>query len=304
MKPRSAFIICLFILTVIIVYNNTINSIERFNNEKNKIAFIFLTVGDINKHAIWDKFFRSRDELYTIYVHPKFPEQVTSFFKEYIIHDLVWTKWGDVSLVEATNNLISNALKDKKNTKLILVSDSCIPIKSFDEIYSTVMKDNLSWFNYYKPLDSVYDHRIHFRRINSLPDAIRNKSYIQEQWMILDRTHAITINKNKDFLQYFRKERLIPDEMYYLTLLNILYTNIKNELRLPEHTRDEYLKHQYITCANWFDIEQYNESHPKKYKQLVRKDLIYLLNSKALFARKFDIESDIDFYWDYIIHKT
>ena len=100
-----------------------------------KIAFCFLTIGDINHHEIWYEFFKNNKDKISIYVHPKHKDLVKSFFKDYIIKENIKTGWGNISLVDATNLLIKNALIDYNNYKIILVSDSCIPIKSFDYIY-------------------------------------------------------------------------------------------------------------------------------------------------------------------------
>ena len=141
-------IVFILILLLIVLYRKK-NICEKYNNN-NKIAFIFLTIGEIKQHKIWKLFFKSAYN-YNIYVHPKKPEEIQSFFKNYIIKNNVPTLWGDVSLVHATNLLIKEAMKDETNKKIILVSDSCIPIKTYDYIYKAVFEDNKSWFNYYSP---------------------------------------------------------------------------------------------------------------------------------------------------------
>jgi hypothetical protein len=41
-----------------------------------------------------------------IYVHPKYPNEIKSYLKDYIIDDLVKTDWGNINLVQAEINLL------------------------------------------------------------------------------------------------------------------------------------------------------------------------------------------------------
>ena len=294
-------IIIILILLIILLYRKK-NICEKYNN--NKIAFIFLTIGEIKQYKIWDLFFKSAYN-YNIYVHPKYPDQIKSFFKKYIIKKQVQTSWGHVSLVNATNLLIKEAINDENNKKIILVSDSCIPIKTYDFIYNAVFEDNKSWFNYYSP-NILEGSTTHLNRIKSLDPYIKNHAYIHEQWMILDRQHANILNNNTHYISYFIKDNLFPDEMYFITLLHLLNPNIKNELKFKKTSRLNYLKHDYITFAKWYDSKTklLYMYHPYEFNKMCKEDVELLKNSKALFARKFLKDSDIIDYWYYIINNS
>jgi len=295
-------IVFILILLLLIVLYRKKNICEKYNNN-NKIAFIFLTIGEIKQYKIWELFFKSAHN-YNIYVHPKKPEEIQSFFKNYIIKNNVPTLWGDVSLVHATNLLIKEAMKDETNKKIILVSDSCIPIKTYDYIYKAVFEDNKSWFNYYSP-NILEGSTTHYNRIKSLDPYIKDYAYIHEQWMILDRQHAEVLNNNTHYISYFVKDNLFPDEMYYITILHLLNKNIKNELKFNKTTRTNYLKHDYITFAKWYDSKTklLYMYHPYEFNKMNKEDVELLKNSKALFGRKFLQDSDIIDYWYYIINK-
>ena len=296
---HTYIIILIFILSIIFI-NRT--SIKEHFSQKDKIAFIFLTVGDVKQNKIWQHFFKNHKDKYNIYIHPKFPNKVNSIFKDHIIDKLIPTKWGDVSLVDATNILIENALKDSSNKKIILVSDSCIPIKNFDYIYNTVLKDKKSWFNYYRP-DLSQGSKEHLRRINLLDKNVRDNAYINEQWMVLDRKHAELLNKNIHLMKYFRKPNLIPDEIYFITALHNIDPTITNELKFKKTNRKDYLKHSSVTYAKWYDpyIKRWQTKHPFEFNKMNDYDVINLKNSKALFARKFSPDSNIIKYWKYIV---
>ena len=295
----TIIIICILIL---IKNNSTIESFT-FHKNKNKIAFIFLTIGDIKQIKIWMQFLKGNEDKYNIYVHPKYPNQINSVFKKYIINKNISTSWGDISLVDATNLLIEEALKDPFNKKIILVSDSCIPIKKFNYIYNIVLFDHKSWFNYYKPSSYNGGSREHIRRLLDLNYKIRKKTYITDQWMILDRKHALLLARNKHLIVFFRKPRLFPDEMYYITLLHMIYSNIKDELKFKMSNYQEYQKHNKITYAKWYDptLNKFEKLHPIEFNIMNKEDILNLKHSRALFARKFSINSDIEKYWNYII---
>ena len=72
-------------------------------------AFLFLIYDNFTNPQIIRKFTMHDN----IYIHPKNPNKVDSFFKPYIIQNLINTKWGEFSIVEATLNLLEAA--DRKS---------------------------------------------------------------------------------------------------------------------------------------------------------------------------------------------
>ena len=127
--------------------------------------------------------------------------------------------------------------------------------------------------------------------------------YINEQWMILDRKHAELVVNNEKYLTFFRTPNLIPDEIYFVTLLHHLDKNIKNKLKFSKTTRQDFIKHNKVTHAKWYDpaLNKWNHKHPFEFTQLNRYDIMQMKKTPALFARKFSTESDIHKYWKYII---
>ena len=103
-----------------------------------KIAFLFITIGDVNFPKIWDDYFKDNNDKYNIYIHPKYPEKVT-WNKDKIIQNLQETSWGFI--VKAYIELFKSALQDKDNYKFITISESCLPIQSFDQFYTNVIND-------------------------------------------------------------------------------------------------------------------------------------------------------------------
>ena len=47
-----------------------------------------------------------------IYIHPKYVDKVDTIFKKYIIKNVIETKWGECSIVEANINLLEAAYNE------------------------------------------------------------------------------------------------------------------------------------------------------------------------------------------------
>jgi hypothetical protein len=48
---------------------------------------------------------------------------------QYLVACRVFTGWGEPALVTALRNLLTVALADERNSKFILVSESCMPLR-------------------------------------------------------------------------------------------------------------------------------------------------------------------------------
>ena len=85
---------------------------EYYLYSPHKIAFLFLTIGDINQPEIWTEYFKNNWHKVNIYVHPKHPSLVkTKWLKSNIIENLVPTEWGFITA--AYYELLKEALKIK-----------------------------------------------------------------------------------------------------------------------------------------------------------------------------------------------
>lgn len=101
-----------------------------------KIAFMFLSIGKINHEEIWKDFFNYiPKEKYKLFLHPQNRNQITdTFFKNCIIPNIIEVKWGYIW--PGFMQLLKEALLDIDITHFVWLSDSCIPIKSFDYIFA------------------------------------------------------------------------------------------------------------------------------------------------------------------------
>lgn len=111
-----------------------------------KIAFCFLVYDHINHEELWNIFFKGIDsQKYSIHVHYKHDVQL-KYFNNNKLASCIPTQHGHISLIKAQNLLFEEALKDENTTHCIIVSNSCIPFKSFDKVYE-FLDINYSYIN-------------------------------------------------------------------------------------------------------------------------------------------------------------
>lgn len=252
-----------------------------------KIAFMFLVIDKFHHEQIWAKFFKGASKnKYSIYIHAK-DDQDTNFenqlFKDAVIPS-VETAWG--YLMGAEFQLLSHALKKKNNSYFVLLSDTCIPLKSFNDVYSTITNRTKSmlcpsksstrtaWNNYYDEMEH----------------AVEKDGFLKHsQWITLTREDAEFGYQQKDLLEDWGLENVqAPDEVFFGTVLLS-----HNKVSVNEKDCDEWV--------DWKTSDSY--SSPRTYDEISVELLSSLLASKFLFARKFPKDSivifkDEDIYLD------
>lgn len=260
-----------------------------------KIAFCFLIYDVINCEELWDIFFKNVDtNKYNIYIHYKYMVSL-KYFEKYKLNNCIDTKYADISLVNAQNILLQEALKDIDNQHFIFLSNSCVPLKCFNYIYDN-LNENYSYFN-------ITPQSHCFPRCNSALSFI-DKKYIQKaaQWCILNRKHSELMINNKNYITWFNFNGTIPDEHCYIT--NIFINNLENEIITTLN-----IAAGATTFINWegMDYKYVSTKNLKEYSEITEEELLYLLNSNSLFGRKFNRKCIISFinniYIDFITSK-
>ena len=277
MKNLLCFVILILIIILILVLRGYR---ETFTSDNKKIALCFLIYDKINNEELWYNFFKNIDKnKYNIYIHYK-DNKPLKYFEEYKLKETIDTCWGCLSIVQAQNLLLKHALKDDKNQHFIWLSDSCIPLKSFDFIYN-FLDINKSYFNI------APDNQV-FPRANNLLKFIK-KENIKKASMpsIINKKHSKLFVDNETNINKWFKNVGIPDEIVYITLLH--HFNLQNELVLTPN-----LSANAIIFTGWSDMKNYknfNESikkgQPNNYSFICKEELNYLNQSKSLFGRKF-----------------
>lgn len=252
-----------------------------------KIAFCFLIYDVINHEELWNLFFNNIDRnLYEIYVHQKFDKRL-KYFDEYKLKEKIETNYASVSIIEAYNLLFKKGYDDGCY-KFVILSQACIPLKSFDYIYEFLTKDDNGYFN-------ICPNEQCFPRCNELLkyydyDEIKKSS----SFFIINRNICyICINYNineykKRYINIFS-----PDEHFFIT--EIYKNKLENEIITTPNIADGA-----TTFTQWCDMDyKFNDKNNKglkNYSYISDEELEYLMNSKSLFARKFNIDCATSLY--------
>lgn len=281
-KNICDIIIILFILCVLyIIIMNLLFCNEYFTEEKKKLAFCFLIYDEINHEDLWYKFFKNIDKnKYNIYIHYKYQKKL-KYFEEYKLDKCIDTKYADISLTKAQNILFRKAYEDIENYKFIMISNSCIPLKSFNYIYKQLINDNKGYLNEANELNIPKNAKY---LINYFDYDTIGYSH---QWIILNRK---LVNKlafiDDNTLDLYFKDVFAPEEYYYYTYIKLL--KLENELYITKN-----ISNDATTFTQWNDVyykyKDDNNKGLKNYNLISKEEMDYLLNSKSLFGRKFNI---------------
>ena len=242
-----------------------------------KIGFCFLIYDEINNEELWDMFFKDVDvNKYNIYIHYKFNKPLR-YFEKYKLNECIKTKYGHVSLIHASNLLFKKAYEDDC-FKIISLSQACIPFKSFDYIYNFLCKDDYGYFN-------IAPQSACFPRCNNLIKYY-NKNIIQKSanWFILNRKISkLTVYYDNMKIDKEYGSIFAPEEHYYITA--IFNNNLQHEIITTPN-----LSNDATTFTNWGNMGyKYEKGYGlKNYNTIDREEILYLLNSKCLFGRKFN----------------
>jgi len=215
-----------------------------------KIAFLILTYGN----PLFHKKIKKLSKKYNIYIHPKFANEVDNYFKKYIIKDIVETKWGDFSIVQATLNMLTVAYADNNDYYFLISGDSC-PLYN-QKLFSTMFSSNnndISSFDFMKKYDNIY------------------KS--SQWWMMIKQDVSIILNTTDKYKNFFLNKRLdgAYDENYFLTVL-------QNEIK------DYKYKNTKVMYVRW--LHMIITRHPFIFNKLTQNDIIDIAKEQSYFIRK------------------
>jgi hypothetical protein len=283
MNNKLYLILFILVLAIIIffIYKNNIESFESNKINNKKIAFCFLIYDSINHEKLWYEFFRNiNKDKYNIYIHYK-ENKPLEYFEEYKINeeDIIETEWCKNSLVKAQIKLYEYAMRDKENYKMIMVSNSCIPLKNFDYIYNFLTKDNYGYYNE-MPFGFFIRKYLEYSFYNNFSNI--NKA---SQWSIINRQIAYTFINSKNINKLKRTNLICPDEIFFIS--EIKTNNLENQIKINTNEYDS------STYVNWSLFKNYENTEitlykkPHEFIKIDERQLNVLINSNCLFGRKF-----------------
>ncbi|KAG0618720.1 hypothetical protein M758_4G087700 [Ceratodon purpureus] len=209
---------------------------------KPKIAFLFILRQKIPFEQLWERFFANADEeSYSIYTHQSLGFE--EFPKSSVFHNTsIPSKEVErftFSLVDVVRRLLAFALLDnaRANMWFVLLSDACIPVRSFPYVYDYYMNSTTSFVEAFSVMEK-------FRRWEIGP-LIQGKDVRKgELWMSMHRRHAGMVVGDVTFYRKFRSDCVrraelqsfcVPDEMYTQTFLHVRDPQVRTQEILIHH---------------------------------------------------------------------
>ncbi|CAN8229990.1 unnamed protein product [Cochlearia groenlandica] len=197
--------------------------------KSSKIAFMFLTPGTLPFERLWDRFFQGHEEKFSVYIHAS-KERPVHYSRYFVNREIRSDEvvWGRISMVDAERRLLSNALRDPTNQQFVLLSDSCVPLRSFEYIYNYLMYSNVSYVDCF---DDQGEHGSGRHMKHMLPEIPKKDFRKGAQWFTMKRQHAVATMADSLYYSKFRdycgpgienNKNCIADEHYLPTFFHML----------------------------------------------------------------------------------
>ncbi|CAH2077253.1 unnamed protein product [Thlaspi arvense] len=196
-----------------------------------KLAFMYLTTAPLPFAPLWEMFFDgSSKELFNVYVHADpirdYDPPFSGVFANRVIHSKHSERYTP-TLAAAARRLIAYALlDDPQNYMFALISPSCVPIRSFDFTYKTLVSSRKSFIEILKDEPWQFDRWAARGPIAMLPEVRLEEFRIGSQFWVLKRRHARVVARDRRIWAKFnktcvREDTCYPEENYFPTLLNM-----------------------------------------------------------------------------------
>jgi len=289
------------------------------NDKKNSMEKAYIILAHKNMEQL-NRLLRRLDDKYShffIHIDSKLPDNKLSDlkfnqFKTQLIKRLD-TRWADFSLVEATlNALEAIRATNKEFCSITLLSGQDYPIKSNDQINEFFSKtDERIFIEYYElpnhekwsPRGGMYridkyffgmkEHQLLSSRTmnflgNIFPALQRNqpqniKHYAGSQWWTIDMyalNYILDFVKANPAYSLFHKSTFAPDEIFFHTIL----------LNAKDGRISSGIVNNNKRFIRWNNAAM---SHPEI---LLKEDVLKICESDALFARKLDLDINIEVF--------
>ncbi len=232
-----------------------------------KLAFCFLTYGDIHQGGLWKDFFEGHSDQYNIYLHNKFP-LTDNFFGQNVIDNIIDTKYGFITQLKASINLFEAAWNNPDNKYFILVSGSCLPLQNFQTIYAKIFDLGGTLF---KPMVQLPG------RLKYLKDKTvfnRDNFKTQSTWMVMKREDFPKILENDMTDSVFGNRVFGVDHHYFINLFGLF---------------DMEYREYPVAWDNWNEPDiRHNPHHygPKTYETLDQETIDQAWEEGSFFIRK------------------
>ena len=240
-----------------------------------KIAFCFLTYDEIIRYDVWNIFFENIDEkLYNVFIHPKNIQQFNNYtFKYNIVKNRVSTKRkDDINIVKATLRLLEETYNnDITITHFIFLTQSCIPLYSFEILYKIITQFPLSVISY---IDNNKKER-YYQLSSIMKKYIHPINFVKQQPNMILTKDDVKLLINNNLTEHFRYMQC-PDEHYFVNIL-------------PNILQKKFIRKQIHFCNH--DLQK---TQALEYNIINKQFIDNMRKYGFLFMRKVTIKSNID----------
>jgi hypothetical protein len=237
-----------------------------------KMAFMFLTRGDVLHPQIWQEFFADAGDELPIFLHAKEPAAVGDWLASVARRvPTMPTAWGNISLVRATLALMKAALAESDATHFVLLSESCVPIKSWAAIRARLVLDDRSRIGWQSYAEMKHSHR---QRSEAVTSMTAGMWHFQHQWMVLRRDLvecALSEDRTAEWEGCFA-----PDEHYFITRFRQMGLDVESLVRRE--------------CSTWVEWHRGRLTH---WGEVSREMALEWMDSPSFFLRKVLYHSDV-----------
>lgn len=257
-----------------------------------KLGLCFLVTRDPENMHVWREWLKKAGEgnvRVFSHISAKHIKGITAReLREGRVSGCVPTKWGTISLVKAEAAIYREVLKDPSITHTVLVSETCIPVRSFSFMKRRLCADRKRGIlNYHECDDSIFDAEESFTIAKGGAACQKRRDrvaetglYTAEQWKVCSRSNMrdfVAMCNDAAYMNTFTScvkvnpDSLAPDELMFATYLHRKYKKISKAVR-----------HGVVTFTNFII-----DAHPHTYSRLTKPTVALLRKKKTLFARKF-----------------
>lgn len=242
-----------------------------------KLALMFLTKDGIHHPEIWQEYVDDWNGDCSVFYHSKTGHfDNAEFPSAKPVSRTIETKWGCVSLVQATLLLLEEAIKNPKTTHFALVSENCVPARPAAELRRALTMDprpRINWTNLEEMRHQMPDKAGRIYSVNGIRDRYW---HFHDQWWILDRAAVFAILQNDRTVDF--SGSFAPDECYFGTVLALAGWNFQSDV----------IK-RATTWTHWI----HDGASPSSHDMVTGKEAAEISESGCFFARKFPKESNI-----------
>ena len=197
-----------------------------------KVAFMYITTTPLPFAPLWEMFFNgsSFKDLYNVYIHADptrdYDPVFSGVFSNRVIHSKRSERYTP-TLAAAARRLLAHALlDDPQNYIFALFSPSCVPIRSFDFTYKTLVSSRKSFIEILKDEPWQLERWAARGDDAMLPEVKLEDFRIGSQFWALTRRHARLVARDRRIWEKFnktcvREDTCYPEENYFPTLVNM-----------------------------------------------------------------------------------